>query len=160
MTEVLKKVEEGIARQYEELAGYFGMDPTITRIYMAVFFAEQPIGLEELSERTGYSMSTICTKMPNIEKTFDIVRFKKPGSKKNYNRWENDCRSIIEKRSVILRKFVENMKRTLDEAEELLSSSKDKKARSHLEKIRILKDSYLKMDQIIEKHKGFFGGTI
>jgi len=158
MSEITDTVEKNIAEEYEELASYFGFDPTIVRVYMAIFFAEEPIGLKEVSQKTGYSTSTICTMMPKIEDMFDVRKFKKPGSKKNYYECQNNFQSIIEKKLGIMKKFIERVTQNLQECEKLLEESKDKKARIQLGKISKLKESYQRLNAILQRHEEFLGG--
>jgi len=61
-----------------------GLNPTVLRIYISIFLSTTPLGLKEISERTGYSMSTVCTTMDIVERNMDVRAFKKPGSKKVY----------------------------------------------------------------------------
>jgi DNA-binding transcriptional regulator GbsR (MarR family) len=158
MPETTETVEKKITKEYEELSSYFGFDPTIVRIYMAIFFSEEPVGLKEISQKTGYSTSTICTMMPKIEEIFDTTKFKKPGSKKNYYECQNNFQSIIEKKLGILKKFMEHFIQNLQECEKMLEESKDRKAGIQLEKIRKLKESYQQMSALLQKHEEFIVG--
>jgi HTH-type transcriptional regulator, osmoprotectant uptake regulator len=67
-----------------------GMDPLASRLFMMLFLEPHEISMEELAERTGYSLASIHNKMKLLERVGHVKRIRKPGTKKVYYFIEKD----------------------------------------------------------------------
>ncbi|MBN1897081.1 MAG: hypothetical protein JW789_05190 [Candidatus Aenigmarchaeota archaeon] len=72
-----------------------GLDDLTSHIIGILFIEPVEISLEELSERTGYSLSAVSTSMKIMSGSPMIKRIKKPGSRKVYFFMEKDMTQII-----------------------------------------------------------------
>ncbi|MDY0386920.1 MAG: hypothetical protein RBT65_07310 [Methanolobus sp.] len=86
MSEIEKKI---IDIGYEIFKGY-GVDNPTAQILSILNFESSEISMEELTERTGYSLASISLKIKNIEHFWSIKRIHKPGSRKTYLLMEKD----------------------------------------------------------------------
>ncbi len=68
----------------------YGVDDLTAAILSILNFEPYDISMEELAERTGYSLASISLKMKNIENFWGIKRIQKPGSRKIYFRMEKN----------------------------------------------------------------------
>ncbi|VVB53697.1 Uncharacterised protein [uncultured archaeon] len=149
--ETVEEVQEEITEEAVRLWHYFGQDETPARIYMAIFFADEPIGLKEISEKTGYSMSLISTHMDVVERLYDVRRFKKAGSKKIFFTCIHNAQETMEKRMRELDRTLENMLASIEKAEKQLDG-KDPAAQSTLRHIKKLKNDYECFRKAFKKH--------
>ncbi|WP_406655979.1 hypothetical protein V7O62_09080 [Methanolobus sp. ZRKC2] len=68
----------------------YGVDELTAKILSILNFEPEDISLEELSQKTGYSLASISLKMQNIETFWGIKRKHKPGSRKVYFHMEKN----------------------------------------------------------------------
>ena len=129
MSKATEKVREKVTEELVGMFGDMGMNPTVIKIYLSVFFAEGPVGLSEISKDTGYSLSTISNTMEIIERMFDVRSFKKPKSKKIYYECHYDIYEIIRKRLLMVQNgFFENSIRMLAESQRELDGDQSPEA--------------------------------
>ena len=86
MNDIEKKI---IDIGHEIFKGY-GVDNPTAQILSILNFESSEISMEELAERTGYSLASISLKIKNIEHFWSIKRIHKPGSRKTYLLMEKD----------------------------------------------------------------------
>lgn len=151
----IEKIREDIAEAYSDICESFGLNPVVGKIYDSLFFSDRALSLEEISKRTGYSKSTVCSCIKSAERFFDIERFKKPGSKKVYFVCQHNL-------SLILNRFVSErlrnlnrMHNVLSRAEKTLEQEGNGVAKQYLTNIRRLRKDYEHWSDIInsiERH--------
>ncbi|WP_269850600.1 GbsR/MarR family transcriptional regulator [Methanosarcina horonobensis] len=71
-----------------------GLDELTSQILAVLFIEPEEIPLEELAEKTGYSLSAVSTASKFLASIGLIKKFRKPGSKKVYLFMEKDMISI------------------------------------------------------------------
>ncbi|NPE28812.1 hypothetical protein HNV12_12775 [Methanococcoides sp. SA1] len=86
MNDIEKKI---IDIGHEIFKGY-GVDNSTAQILSILNFESDAISMEELAERTGYSLASISLKIKNIENFWGIKRLYKPGSRKTYLHMEKN----------------------------------------------------------------------
>jgi DNA-binding transcriptional regulator GbsR (MarR family) len=133
-----------MAERVVKLFERHGFNPTVMRIYIIIFLSTKPLGLKEISQKTGYSISTVSNTMEIIEGTMDIRKFKNPGSKKTYFECTHDMVQIHKKKMEAARKEAESMTQILKEAEDLLKDENSPDSAIRLEHIIRLRESYEK----------------
>lgn len=92
---MMKSPKEEFMELVMSIAKAKGADELTSRIVSALFIEPKEISLEELSRRTGYSLSAVSTSMKFLDKTPFIKRAKIPGSKKVYFYMEKDLFGIL-----------------------------------------------------------------
>jgi len=67
-----------------------GMDPLASKLFMILFLEPTELSMEDLAERTGYSLASIHNKMKLLEKVGHVKKIRKPGTKKVFYFMEKD----------------------------------------------------------------------
>lgn len=151
MSKVIDEVEEDVTERIARLFELGGANPTILRIYMALFFANKPLGLKEISQKTGYSVSTVCSLMGIVENLFDVKTFKQPGSKKVYYECCYDILKVHHKNMMATRQKAQSIIEVLRETEERLKDEKDPEAAQLQGNISHMREDYEKFIGVFDK---------
>lgn len=80
----MSDIEEKIIDIGHEIFKGYGVDDITAQILSILNFEFNEISMEELAQRTGYSLASISLKVKNIEQFWSIKRISKPGSRKTY----------------------------------------------------------------------------
>ncbi len=148
MSEITDEVEEEFTAEVMKALNMFGMQETPMKIYMALFFADEALGLSEISENTRYSISTVSNNLPLLESLLDINRFSKPGSKKIYWECQHDVGQIQKKKWNEIMKAVKTITEAIDKANEDLKRDDSDKARNIEGHLAGWKKAYGKIDML------------
>lgn len=149
------KVADKIKDEYGRLFQTFGVKPTMMDIYLAIFFSEEPAGQQEISEKTGYGITTVANTMPVIEKIFDVKSFKKPKSKKILYECKHDAFEIFMKKMAYQLATMKEIKLVLKTCEQELEGGKTAKALRYKKYIHKLVSDYDKIIRIFERHNEY-----
>lgn len=149
MSEIIQEVKGDITDVYSQIFEDLGINPTMIQVYMEVFFAEEPIGLQEIAKGTGYSMSTICKTMDFLERMTDIRKFKKPGSKKIYYECMHDIKKAMRKKVGEQRQIIKQLLSVLAQSEAKLKASGDERDVAVSAHVTKLKKDYEKVDKLL-----------
>ncbi|MFC2162038.1 GbsR/MarR family transcriptional regulator [Candidatus Altiarchaeota archaeon] len=148
MQETIREVKGDITEHYTKLFEEFGMNPTMIKVYMSLFFSKEPLGLQELADDTGYSVSTICQTADLLEKYVDVRKFKNPGSKKSYYECQHDIKTAMRKKFGGMREMMQDLVRVLKESEEKLKTADDEETKRISGHITKLRKDYEKADKL------------
>ena len=141
------EVVEALARA----ADVYGIKPSYGRLYGLLFFAEEPLSLDDLANRSDYAKSTVSTAMTAMERYHFVHRRSIPGEgKRAYFEAETDlwhvCQQFLNQE---VRSEIRIMTRALDDAAETLRAADSERARRDLEKIEQLRSLYEKADTAV-----------
>lgn len=143
-----ENVIEAMARSAE----LYGFSRSYGRLYGILFFAEEPLSLDTLSEESDYAKSTVSTAMSDMKRMHLVYRRSMPGEgKKAYFEAETDLWYITQEllnREVV--REIQIMRRALDEAAETLEQTETDRAARDLEKIRKLQQLYDRFEQLVD----------
>jgi DNA-binding transcriptional regulator GbsR (MarR family) len=142
-----EEVIEALARS----ADVYGLKRSYGRLYGILFFAEEPLSLDELVGESEYAKSTVSTAMKALERYHFVHRKSVPGEgKKAYFEAETDFWHIFQE---FLQREVSReitiMTRALDSAAEQLEAAESEQAQRDLEKIRRLQSVYSKSETLV-----------
>jgi len=141
MSEIADRVEDKIKEEYGRHFAQFGLKPTMMDIYLTIFFAGEPVGLQEISEKTGYSVTTVANTLPIVEQICDVKSYKKPKSKKIFYECQHNALEIFKRKMKYQLDTMKDIVKLLSECEQELSGEKDAKAVRHQKSIsKLLKD--------------------
>ena len=127
-----------------------GLDELSASIIGILYVEPKEIALDELAERTGYSLSAISTGMKLLENWGFIKRIRKPKSRKIYFYMEKDLMEVsmrITKQK--LEKFVRPSKEKLPKIIEHYKSQKSKYSQEEIEIIEGYYKQILKMEKVM-----------
>ncbi len=135
---------------------YFGLDSIPSRVVGILFLEPGEVSLDELSKRTGYSLSSISTKMKILTNSGAVTRIKKPGSKKVYYYMDKDItRIMIAKMKVASEVYLNPAKEKLPKIlKNYKENTKNKKDEHTKAKQKIIEDYYgdiLRVEGLMEK---------
>ncbi len=103
----------------------FGFDSLTSRLIMLLYIEPEEISMDELSEKTGYSLASVSNKMKVLEGLRVVSRIKKPGTKKIFFYMEKDMLKLQKQKiEAFYEKFIEPSKKRLPE---IISSAKKAK---------------------------------
>jgi DNA-binding transcriptional regulator GbsR (MarR family) len=109
-----------------------GLDETTARITAVLFLETEEISLEELAQKTEYSLSSVSTSIKFMEAAGLIHKFKKPHSKKVYLKMGNDIIEIMlemlkKKQQVIMQRSKSNLPTIISNYKKTKSSKQELK---------------------------------
>jgi len=93
MTGLEKEITEFGVKMFES----FGLDTLTAKLVTVLYFSPKEVSMEELSKKTGYSLSSVSNKMRVLENVF-VERIKKPGTKKVYYYMEKNLIKINQRK--------------------------------------------------------------
>lgn len=142
-----EEVIEAMARSME----VYGANRSYGRLYGILFFAEEPVSLDELSEESEYAKSTVSTAMSTLERLHLIHRRSVPGEgKKAYFEAETDLWYVLQEfMNHEAMREIRVMSRALDSAAETFENAESAKAQRDLEKVRKLQRLYDRGEQLV-----------
>jgi DNA-binding transcriptional regulator GbsR (MarR family) len=156
MSKILEELEKELTEKYVRLSEFYGIEPTIMRVYLTLFLSTKPLGLKEISEKTGYSVSTICNAMEIVERIMDVRSFKKPGSKRIYYECQHDIFLVQQKKLHEAHKQMHSMIEVLTESEKRLEGETELDAirvKGYLSRAR---EDFEKLDSMVSNLKSMF----
>jgi DNA-binding transcriptional regulator GbsR (MarR family) len=142
-----EEVIEAMARGLE----VYGANRSYGRLYGILFFAEEPLSLDELAEESGYAKSTVSTAMSTLERLHLVYRRSMlGGGKKAYFEAETDLwyatQGVLNREAM---HEIRAMSRALDSAAETFENAESAKAQRDLEKVRKLQRLYDRGEQLV-----------
>ncbi len=143
---------ETVLDAMEQSADIYGLNRSYGRLYGLLFFADDPVSLDDLVDESGYAKSTVSTAMKNMERLHLVYRRSVPGEgKKAYFEAERDFWTVVQ---AFLRREVSReistMTAALETAEDRLESLDDEQADRDLEKIREMEQMYDRSQRLVD----------
>ena len=77
-----KEIEEEFISLIAGIGAFHGLDNLSSRLFAILYLEPEPLCMEDLSQKTGYSLASICNSMKSMEKTGFLEIQKKPKTKK------------------------------------------------------------------------------
>lgn len=143
-----EEVIEALARSAE----VYGLKRSYGRLYGELYFATEPLSLDELVDRSGYAKSTVSTAMKTLERFHLVTRRSIPGEgKKAYYEADRDFWHVFQQllRNEV-RREIDVMTRALESAEQTLEGVDDDAAQRDLERVQHLLDVYRQSERFVE----------
>jgi len=145
-----KEIEKDIYSTFAEIASAIGYSEIHGRIIAALLVSERKLSLNQLSKKTGYSLSTISLSLDLLELLGIIKKIKKVGDRKLYVELQG---SLLEG---LKRAFVIRIQKSIDETlvkferyKESLNKTKTKENKKILNILSILEKEVKRVDKYI-----------
>ncbi|MBD3260247.1 MAG: winged helix-turn-helix transcriptional regulator [Candidatus Altiarchaeales archaeon] len=151
MSDATVEAEKKVRDKYSKILVNYGLKPTLTQIYLTVFFSTKPITLKEIADQTGYSLSNVSTHLKLLERLTDIERHTKPGSKTNYFTCNHNIKDGIRRKISQQKKDIKNINETIKEAINLLEGDDTNKANVYRNKLTRLSKEYDEVHVILDQ---------
>jgi len=139
---------EEVIEAIERSTAIYGIKRSYGRLYGILFFAHDPLSLDELVEESGYAKSTVSDAMSTLQRFHMVNRRSKPGEgKRAFFEAETDFWHVVQEfLQTEIRRETQIMSRALTDAEEQLEAAG---ADEDLEKVRRLRRLYDQTDTLI-----------
>lgn len=149
--EEVAKAREEVIEAAARSAKVYGLNGSYGRLYAILFFADEPLSLDALADRSGYAKSTVSTAMQTMERLHFVHRRSIPGEgKRLYFEAETDFWHILQQvMNQEVRREIRTMTQALDSAEATLESADGPQAEQDLEKVQFLKRQYDEWEMIL-----------
>lgn len=143
-----EEVIEAMARSAE----VYGAKRSYGRLFGILYFADEPLSLDDLVEESGYAKSTVSTAMNTLERFHLVQRRSIAGEgKRAFFEAEADFWYIFQQfLDQQVRREIEMMSRSLDTAELALEGADDSQAEADVEKIRELQAMYDRSERMVD----------
>lgn len=147
----VEAAREEVIEAMERTAEIYGLSRSYGRLYGLLFFADEPMSLDTLVEESGYAKSTVSTAMSELKRLYLVRRRSIPGEgKKAFYEAERDLWTVFQEfldREV--RREIETMLRSLEQAEQTLEAAEDDQAEQDLQKVRKLRGLYDRSQRLV-----------
>jgi DNA-binding transcriptional regulator GbsR (MarR family) len=151
---VAQQLEKHFMEHSFGMAKAMGLPDLHAKLAGILFLSIEPICLDELAKKSGYSLSGVSTAMNFLENIGRVKKFRKPGSRKIYYETEHDfakftCEMFKKAREGKIKPAKEFLPELIKKYEERAKTHKELKA-----KLDIMKNSYkqmIKVDEIMKK---------
>lgn len=114
-------VEKEVYSLFSNVTSVLGYSEVHGRILAALLVAREPLSLDNLSKRIGYSASSVSLSLDFLELLDVVKKIKKPNDKKLYVELQGDLLECL--RKVVLFKTKKNVENTLKEFEKYKKSN-------------------------------------
>ena len=143
-----EEVIEAMARSAE----VYGAKRSYGRLFGILYFAGEPLSLDDLVEESGYAKSTVSTAMTTLERFHLVRRRSIPGEgKKAFFEAEDDFWYVFQQfLDGQVRREVQMMSRALEEAESRLAEAEGERAERDLAQVRDLQSVYERSERLID----------
>lgn len=143
-----ERVIDAMARSAE----VYGLSRSHGRLYGVLYFADEPLLLDDLVAESGYAKSTVSTAMSAMERLHLVRRRSVPGEgKRAFFEPERDLWYVVQQLlDDEVRREVELMTRALDEAETALREAEGEHAARDLERVRQLEGFYRRAERFVD----------
>jgi HTH-type transcriptional regulator, osmoprotectant uptake regulator len=125
-----------------------GLDDLFCRIVGILFAEPEEVSLEELSKKTGYSLSAVSTALKIAEQHGFVKRIRKPGSKKAYFYMEKGIAAMFA--DTLLKKYEHIVLPSKQQLPEIIQKFKSEKSPESKEGLKIA-ENYYKQILIFDK---------
>lgn len=145
----MESFEKEAVDVFSSLFQNMGLKDLAVRLLATLYFEPKEISLENLANKTGYSLASISQTMSVLENIGTIQKIRKPGSKKLYYYMEKNLIKLnIQKLRAAQELFVRSIKLKIPP---LINEYKNKlKTKEEKQKMKVLEDYY---DQVLEFEK-------
>jgi len=154
---VVHQLENDFIKHSFDMGKAMGMPELHAKLAGLLFLSSEPIALEDLAEKTGYSLSSVSTALKFLENIHRAKKTRKPGSKKIYYHMDPDVANFMKE---MFKKVREGKIKPAREFMPALIKKYEKQAKTNKElkeKLGIVKNSYkqmVKVDEIMKKMIG------
>jgi DNA-binding transcriptional regulator GbsR (MarR family) len=145
-----REIEKNIFSTFAEIASAIGYSEIHGRIIAALLVSDKKLSLNELSKKTGYSLSTISLSLDLLELFGMIKKKKKVGDRKLYVELQGNLLEGLKRAFLIrIQKSIDETLTKFEEYKESLNKSKDKEDKKVMNTLNILEKEVQRVDKYI-----------
>jgi DNA-binding transcriptional regulator GbsR (MarR family) len=113
MTHRYTQAEQELRELLVQTSTRLGIPPLVAEVHAIIMMEPKEMSLEDITERTGYSLASVSTTVRHLETMRKVRRVTRPGSKKIYVQGEKDTIQAVHDH---FKNAVEAMIRPLNES--------------------------------------------
>jgi len=149
--EPVTEAREEVIDAFERAGEVWGFKRSYGRLYGVLFFADEPLSLSDLADRSSYAKSTVSTAMSAMERYHLVQRRSIPGEGKTaFFEAERDFWYVFQQfLTQEVSREITVMLRALESAEDSLENADSDQASRDLEKVRQLKTMYDRSERLV-----------
>lgn len=155
--EKLEKARSLIAEAFVQVYSLYGLPDVLGRIYGVLFFADHPLGLDEIAGELGVSKATISVNIRILEGVGSVRKVWLKGSRRDYYEAERDFTRVLteaiknklEKEVEITSAALSKSKKLLTELKEVPDERLSRKAKFFYQNIENLEKQYEQSNRIL-----------
>ncbi|MFB6121314.1 MAG: GbsR/MarR family transcriptional regulator [Halobacteriaceae archaeon] len=143
-----ERVIEAMARSAE----MYGLNRSYGRLYGILYFAAEPMSLDDLSAESDYAKSTVSTAMQALERYHLVRRSGDPsGGRRAFFEAERDWWTVLQElvQGQVRREF-RTMRRALDDAEAMLEGAEGAEAERYRRRVHTLQEMYDQFEIMVD----------
>lgn len=148
-------LEEEFVDFFSGLFSGFGLDQLGSRLTSIIFLEPGEVSMDQLAEKTGYSLASLSNKLRHLESLNMVRRVKKPGTKKSFYFIEKDVYAIMHRKlQAIQDRFITPAKNHIPAMIDKYSNAKLKA--DEKQKLEIIKGYFrqlLEVDECMQRTK-------
>ncbi|MCK5025716.1 MAG: hypothetical protein KAS15_03945 [Nanoarchaeota archaeon] len=141
----MKALDNEFISMYQDMCMMHGMDRALGSIVGILYIEPEPVAMEDIAKKTGYSLASISNKVKMLEQIGMISKMHKPGTKKIYLSVDKDMSKVMEgmftKKLAALNMVTSSIPKMLDKYKNKAKTEKDKK------KIDLVENYYKQISQ-------------
>ena len=130
---------------YENMCMMQGMDRALGSIVGILYIEPEPVAMEDIAKKTGYSLASISNKVKMLEQIGMVSKTHKPGTKKIYLSVDKDMSKamigMLTKKLSALNMVTSSVPEMLDKYKNKAKTEKDKK------KVALVENYYKQISQ-------------
>ncbi|MFB6163190.1 MAG: GbsR/MarR family transcriptional regulator [Halococcoides sp.] len=148
----VQEARETMLDAFARTADIYGANRSTGRLYGILYFADEPLSLDTLADRSEYAKSTVSTAMSTLERYHMVHRRSMPGEgKKAYFEAETDFWRVLQAfLTNEVRREIHTMSRALEDAIAALESADTERAKRDREKLQSLKRLYDRSERAVD----------
>ncbi len=136
--ESLAAARETVIEALVQVYGLYGLPDLLGRIYGVLFFAEHPLGLDEIATELGVSKATVSVNVRILEGVGSIRKVWQKGSRRDYYEAERDfTRMMTEALEKKMRREIEITSAAISRSKELLAEVEHSPDRQTAERAKL-----------------------
>lgn len=148
----MEELEKRFIEYYQEIGRLLGFDSLLASIFGTLYLEPEPIAMDELAKKTGYSLASISNKVKFLESMAVIKRTRKPGSKKVFVYLEKDFAKLMKEGMKKQEYMINTAKARIPELiKEFKPKAKTEKQKKKLKLLENYHKQILKMDMFLVK---------
>ena len=146
----IKDIEKDIYASFATIASTIGYSEIHGRIIAALMVSDGKLSLQELAEKTGYSISTLSLSLDLLELLGMIKKIKNVGDRKLYIELQGDLLEGLKKAFIIrIQKNISESLNNFNKYKESLEASNDKDKKKVINALSILEKEVKRLEKYI-----------
>ncbi|MDH7577441.1 MAG: hypothetical protein QHH75_06345 [Bacillota bacterium] len=155
--EKLEEARNIIIEAFGQVYALYGLPDVIGRIYGALFFADRPLGLDDIAKELGVSKATVSVNIRLLEGVGSVRKVWQKGSRRDYYEAERDFTRIlvdaiknkVEREMEITSAAISRSKEVLSEITDSPDDQLREKAKTYWENIEMLESQYQRFGRLL-----------